>query len=135
MYGLKAGTLVKARRMLDKGGANVERGTLGVVFEPTVYVLNACTFNEAGPAHGGHVMYGPQVRWVTGCTCNVYPGDVAHVTGSEIGKRLPLPEADALLSERAPSRHGRVAVRAWVWGRMHAEDVARENGTRPYFNR
>ena len=127
MYGFRVGTLVKARRTLDARGANVRRGTLGVVFEATIYAL------DGGGCVRPDVEYGPQVRWLNGTTCNVYPGDVAHVTGSEISQRLPLGEADALMSSRSPHRHGRVAVRAWLWSRLHARDVAERNGTRPYF--
>ena len=129
MYGLRVGALVEARRTLDARGANVKRGTLGVVFEATIYSLDGsgCVRPD--------VEYGPQVRWFTGTTCNVYPGDVRHVTGSEISRRLPLVEADALMASRAPRRHGRVAVRAWLWARLHAADVAQANGVQPYYTR
>jgi hypothetical protein len=133
MFGFTVGTLVKARRTLDKDGANVKRGTLGVVFEPTVYVKNAGTFDDAGPAHGGHVAYGPNVRWFTGAVCNVYPGDVEHVAGSERLFGGILAGALDVVGRRLPARHGRVAVQAWVYSRMHAADVAREHGVRPHY--
>jgi len=62
---LKRGTLVMCERQcLDPIGANVQKGTLGVVFEET----NAYK-DKAGP----------MVRWFSGAMCNVYPGDVEVV--------------------------------------------------------
>jgi hypothetical protein len=117
MYGIQPGMMVVARRHLDKHGANVPKGTKGVVNEATVYAEN-----RDGSMHGGHVHYGPQVRWFTGGTCNVYPG---QVTIERSLRRLPLIEADALMSARWPVRHGRPEVRAWIWERVAREDRAR----------
>ena len=50
-----------AIRVLDRHAADVQIGTLGVVFE------------EADAYGDGN---GPMVRWFTGTCCNVYPGDV-----------------------------------------------------------
>ena len=58
---LKRGALVVAIRLLDEGAADVQPGTLGVVFNETDFYGDDC---------------GPIVRWVTGAVCNVYPGDV-----------------------------------------------------------
>jgi len=55
------GDVVVAIRHLDQPGANVRRGTLGVVFE------EANAYNDGG---------GPMVRWMNMGACNVYPGDI-----------------------------------------------------------
>jgi hypothetical protein len=54
---LKRGTLVVATGDLDPEGANVPKGTLGVVFE------EANAYGDGG---------GPMVRWTNGGACNVY---------------------------------------------------------------
>lgn len=55
------GDIVTALRDLDPEGANVARGTKGVVFQPS-------NFHEKNT--------GPMVRWFSGGACNVYDGDV-----------------------------------------------------------
>jgi hypothetical protein len=62
---LKRGDIVMAARHLDKVGANVREGTLGVVF-------------EVSGAHGDSL--GPLVRWLNMGICNVYEGDVTLVS-------------------------------------------------------
>lgn len=65
-FSLKRGTLVRCDRdCLDPIGANVIKGTYGVVFEE----YNA--YKDKG---------GPMVRWFSGGMCNVYQGDVSVVT-------------------------------------------------------
>lgn len=66
---LSRGTMVFAVRHLDPSGANVKKGTIGVVFEET---------NAYGDGNG------PMVRWtveesgeINGKCCNVYDGDVS----------------------------------------------------------
>ena len=61
---LHRGTIVVAKRHLDKEGANVRPGTQGVVFEES-------------DAYGDGA--GPMVRWSNMGACNVYPGDVESV--------------------------------------------------------
>ncbi len=58
---MERGTRVVALRDLDPQGANVKRGTVGLVFEHTNAYGDGC---------------GPMVRWASGGCCNVYPGDV-----------------------------------------------------------
>lgn len=58
---LTRGDIVTALRDLDPEGANVTRGTKGVVFQPA-------NFHEKNT--------GPMVRWFSGGACNVYDGDV-----------------------------------------------------------
>lgn len=62
---LRRGEIVIAIRHLDKQGADVRRGTLGVVFE------EANAYNDGG---------GPMVRWMNMGACNVYPGDVIKLS-------------------------------------------------------
>lgn len=63
---LRRGTLVRAERHLDPEGANVQSGTLGVVFEET---------DAYGDGNG------PMVRWFSHGACNVYDGDVSVIRG------------------------------------------------------
>jgi hypothetical protein len=75
-FNLDRGTVVRAIRHLDRVGADVIPGTLGVVFEA------AGAYGDGG---------GPMVRWVVEVTgeniytgraagaCNVYEGDVEVV--------------------------------------------------------
>jgi hypothetical protein len=65
---LNPGAEVVAIKILDELAANVQIGTLGVVFQ------------ESDGVHG------PLVRWETGTVCNVYPGDVDKLP-TNIGKR------------------------------------------------
>jgi hypothetical protein len=58
---LQRGDMVRAAKNLDVFGANVSKGTLGVVFEEADF------YGEDE---------GPMVRWFTGTACNVYDGDV-----------------------------------------------------------
>lgn len=55
------GNIVIAAKHLDKPGADVRPGTMGVVFEETNY------YNDGG---------GPMVKWMNMGACNIYPGDV-----------------------------------------------------------
>lgn len=62
---LRRGDIVTAIKSLDPEGADVRRGTQGVVFEET----NA--YGDDG---------GPMVRWANMGACNVYDGDVSVLT-------------------------------------------------------
>lgn len=64
---LQRGDVVMAVNHLDIRGANVRKGTLGVVF------------NEMGYYGDGA---GPIVRWMNVGVCNVYNGDVVKVSGN-----------------------------------------------------
>ena len=58
---LDRGAVVFAKRHLDREGADVPRGTLGVVFQPANFYGDGL---------------GPMVRWANFGACNVYHGDV-----------------------------------------------------------
>lgn len=55
------GDIVTALKDLDPSGANVQKGTKGVVFQPANFHDNNS---------------GPMVRWFSGGACNIYDGDV-----------------------------------------------------------
>lgn len=63
------GDMVVAVKRLDPRGADVQPGTLGIVFQDAETV-------EVGFSE---INYGPLVRWHTGGVCNVYGGEVSHV--------------------------------------------------------
>ena len=62
---LKRGDTVIADIDLDPVGANVKKGTIGVVFE------------EANAYGDGN---GQMVRWFNGGACNVYEGDYREIS-------------------------------------------------------
>lgn len=61
---LSRGDVVLAIKNLDPYGANVRKGTVGIVFEET----NA--YGDNG---------GPMVRWTNMGACNIYQGDVIQI--------------------------------------------------------
>lgn len=62
---LMRGDVVVAKKRLDKLGADVREGTIGVVFE------EQDAFGDGG---------GPMVRWVNMGACNVYDDQVELVS-------------------------------------------------------
>jgi len=76
---LERGDMVIAVRHLDPNGANVRKGTFGVVFE------RANHYSDGG---------GPMVRWANMGVCNVYSGDVARI--SNINQEILDPETGEL---------------------------------------
>ena len=82
---LRRGDIIVATIDLDKAGANVRRGTVGVVFEE----LNA--YGDGA---------GPMVRWMNMGACNVYDGQVDLLRGQapldEDHPRPPMPEGVAV---------------------------------------
>ena len=73
---LQRGDMVIALRNLDPSGANVRKGTVGVVFEEN----NA--FSDGG---------GPVVRWMNCGMCNVYEGEVERIAHNFKAKRKDPP--------------------------------------------
>lgn len=69
---LRRGDLVRAIGHVDPDGANVAKGTYGVVFEESEY---------------HEPKSGPMVRWVTGSACNVYGDWVEKV---DLQNTMPL---------------------------------------------
>jgi hypothetical protein len=62
---LMRGDIVMALRHLDPNGADVRKGTIGVVFEETNYYSDGA---------------GPMVRFMNCGACNVYRGDVVVIS-------------------------------------------------------
>jgi hypothetical protein len=62
---LMRGDMVVALRHLDSRGADVRKGTVGIVFEEANFYTD-----------GG----GPMVRWMNMGTCNIYQGDVVLIS-------------------------------------------------------
>lgn len=67
------GDLVVALKDLDPEGANVKRGTLGIVFQEAEY-------HEPNS--------GPMVRWFSGGMCNVYDGWTRNIWRDEVHSPL-----------------------------------------------
>jgi hypothetical protein len=64
---LRVEDVVEALCDLDLEGANVKKGTLGIVIEE----------KDSDPG------YGPLIKWSSGGVCNVYDGDVRRVRHDE----------------------------------------------------
>ena len=92
---LSRGTLVEALRDLDPEGANVAKGTLGVVFEESNFYGDGC---------------GPMVRWATGGACNVYHGDVIPGTFEKANSIRTPKVAIEITTDLWDSDHHRILV-------------------------